>query len=1102
MNASIAALLSGGSLPFTGRVEEIGRILDFWRETFTSSRLRALLMIGEAGIGKSSLIEQAAGRVESEGGTTIRINLYPEAELALPQILARSLWLVPESRVLLRSEPEGSIPAVVTALRRIIRLRPTLLIIDSIHLLDRNGLAALSALTYALAEEPLSLLAAMRPVTTEIRAVLEGVLSERMTLKGLSQGEIASLSGIVLGAAVSDEVAARLHKASHGNPLAFRSALRGAVTSGTIALSRPSNTWMVQASPAEFLRHLTLDVGTLSAGMTVHLSDAERHAAEDIASLGEAFSMEAAEAILGDRRHLLSDLRSKGIVIPVDGTDPLPGSTGRGTPLSFSHSLLHGTFVAASTIDPARLIAVITADHPIYSIFPYRLIAEAEIFPVTAADLAQLLQHAIDTAGRIDHTIVWRLAAELCNVTETILERYGGILSPEERDIYHLRLLTQHTYVLRRNKEKPEFKKFAAALRAATEDPHNEEIAFARLPALIHYLDGFNRSSTIQPIDQAVRAEIEALIERYPQIRTARQYLHYLTAMTRVALSVNDDEALHYVARLFDAAMQDPNGSEEFRFNMLGTVGPRILAAFNNRAELDERMKLLRQLEQSELVTATTFPRLKAMFLLNTLQHKESFAEIEKVIPDLVKLGMWGMRDQWLIARLEILNGYGKSLDTIEQEIIAICSRTPPGGRDQLRLYAGHTLAVLGTVSGSFAWTIKIIEEYIPQTLPSFAFQTVATLANRGETIPLQSDLDSHPEVAALFRLIAGDSNVETEDFIQCMRDLRTKDLLREGDLTFLQILIGLMDLAVEKNPEARPLRDLVSADIGAAIVRALERLDENQIFAWMRSLLERGAGHLSSREIKRWRARIAELESSWVLEHPLTHQERIVEVSMFGKIETKRLGEEPKPVRGTRLRMLLGLMVANQALDQPLSLQEFCAITEGDIDLERAKNNLHVGIHRLREALGREAIITDQGVPRLNPNLVGVDLTDARQLLEEARTALRKEHLVRAWSALSKALEITRGETPYPSLYSDFFEASRQDFELYLRRTTIAVAQAFLQEDDAASAAKVLSLASASMPGDEEIVELLAEALINSGRRAEAERIRLRGGAGESMSD
>jgi DNA-binding SARP family transcriptional activator len=89
------------------------------------------------------------------------------------------------------------------------------------------------------------------------------------------------------------------------------------------------------------------------------------------------------------------------------------------------------------------------------------------------------------------------------------------------------------------------------------------------------------------------------------------------------------------------------------------------------------------------------------------------------------------------------------------------------------------------------------------------------------------------------------------------------------------------------------------------------------------------------------------------------------------------------------------------------------------------------------------------------------------------------------------EALDIVKTEVPFPTLYDDFFEAMRGDFEYQMREAVIEVGQGLLREGDAASAEEALRRGFDAMPEDEEITELLCRALELQGRRAEAGRVR-----------
>jgi hypothetical protein len=153
----------------------------------------------------------------------------------------------------------------------------------------------------------------------------------------------------------------------------------------------------------------------------------------------------------------------------------------------------------------------------------------------------------------------------------------------------------------------------------------------------------------------------------------------------------------------------------------------------------------------------------------------------------------------------------------------------------------------------------------------------------------------------------------------------------------------------------------------------------------------------------------------------------------------------------------------------------------------------MNMGVLRLREAIGTEAIRTDTESPRLNTDYVWVDLLEAHRLLRESALAAREGALMRAVPPLIEALELVNCQVPFPGLYDDLFEAAREDFEFSIRDAIIDVSRGLLREGDAINAEEVLRRGFDAMPDDEEIADLLRETLITLGKRIEAERVKIR---------
>jgi DNA-binding SARP family transcriptional activator len=246
--------------------------------------------------------------------------------------------------------------------------------------------------------------------------------------------------------------------------------------------------------------------------------------------------------------------------------------------------------------------------------------------------------------------------------------------------------------------------------------------------------------------------------------------------------------------------------------------------------------------------------------------------------------------------------------------------------------------------------------------------------------------------------------------------------------------------------------------------------------------------------KLKSWRARIAAIAALRELAAMPPREEQRARISLLGSITIQLPGEESVRVRGAQLCTLLGLMAADRMLAKPLTPGELMSIVMGsDRDPDSARKSMNFAVFRLREMLGSEAISTAGETPGLNLDLVEIDLLDAHRHLRQAAAALRHGALLRAYPELLAALEITAGKVPFPTLYGEFFESAREDFENELRSVVIRVAQALIREGDAAAAEQVLAHAFQAMPDDEDVAELLQQVLRDLGKRAEAVRIGLK---------
>ena len=212
-----------------------------------------LLVRGEAGIGKSALLDWSAAHAARRGMATRRIAGSPAAETApyvgLARLCAPYAEYVAElppaqARALdtaLQGAP-GAAPGrlavgvgVVGLLGRAAEERPLLVLVDDAHWLDEESLETLLFAARRLTDDPVSIIAATRP---GVQAALERDDLPVLAVEPL--GDDAAMALVAeAGGAMTGEARQRLIDAGAGNPLALLEltrALRPAQKRGEEAL--------------------------------------------------------------------------------------------------------------------------------------------------------------------------------------------------------------------------------------------------------------------------------------------------------------------------------------------------------------------------------------------------------------------------------------------------------------------------------------------------------------------------------------------------------------------------------------------------------------------------------------------------------------------------------------------------------------------------------------------------------------------------------------------------------------------------------------------------------------------------------------------------
>ncbi len=1096
---ALADFLNHGILPFTGRSQQLNELHAFWRSTIESSSLRMGLLVGEAGSGKSSLIETLAPMVTADGGVMIHVKLYPDAALSLAPLMAHVLTRPGTAPGILRQAPETSLGGVAGALRRLTRLRPTLLVIEDIHLLANESLGELSRLLHALADEPLTVLCPARPFDSTIQGALERYTVHEWHLGGLDQKEVGQLWVELFGTRPDDSIFKALYTATLGNPLALRSALRGALKSGAITCEHTTNRWHLAVSHRQFEQVLERSVRLLSEGMAAHLTDEERRIAEQFACLGELFPQEAIALLAPKKEEIVERLVFKGILIVSEtASRPLAGIS-KSSPLSFTHTLLHRRFVESATTDATALVRVIASGVPLYSVLPFQLIAEGADIRIDAE--CEVIAHAVNRVMAIipglNITTDWRLNVPLWHAANRIVQLRSDCWDQEQHAMQELAMLDARIITEIRNQHTDEYYNLAMQMLELSFKAETEFFVTHRMRAYGNlHLSYFRR---MPERCRQLWNDVENLLEQHPYLRYTNAYIRYIGRvlnMSGVVASELPRIAEIRAEELINCNNKNPEFSEAIRFYIL----PELLIMFDSKEKFDRRVQFLEELENGPRASPYHFVVKKIAIRLHAGRLYELSQLMDEFILRLGEIGEFLALCYAQVVQIFLEAILGEHPEQVEPALEKMLTTATPWNRAALHENITQYIVAVGLLRGNISWAEKIYRQVgsdypVLDLSEMIILRTQGTLS--GEQYAATEVSDPEHELVSLFHAIKGDA-IPQERILATIRGVTDSEPYDLFELiTFRSTVDGLQWL--DGHGRYPGILQELAPELNAALNGWLEWLATQGLWQIITPLLDRYDHYLTAKERKQWLGTIATLRQEYQPHRTLRGGSGRIRVSMIGTIKVERPEIPAQRLRGPRVSKFLGMLVADQMLDPPLSFREMCRlISGGEFDPERERKALNDAVYRLREVLGHDAVITEREVSRLNSDLVEVDLLNAHRLLKEATMAIREGALARALKATMATLDIADGEVPFPGLYDVFFEAARTEFEVRVRHTLITLAEKLLEEGDTTGAEQLLRRGFTTMPEDEDIMERLCQVLERMGRYTEAVRVRMRASQAE----
>ncbi len=1054
-----------------------------------------MLLIGEEGIGKSRLIEELIPSIVHAGGTVLHTKLYPESAASLGPQIARALRRSGIRQVRSWDDTAGSLGSLISELRRVTQIRPTLLIIEDIHLITTESLAELESLLEAVRSEMISLLCVARPVDFAAQQVIEQYVVDTIQVSNLTAEHIALLLSNLFDIAQTMPVAEVILETTTGNPLALRSALRGALRSGAIAYDDASGRWHLPFPLQQLAQTLRHDVALLSEGMVAHLTDNERRAAARLACLGEVFAAETAKALLSDDSYLLDTLTSKGIIAH-SGTPatPMPGAQSAFPLLAFSHTILHNYLLRHATIDAVAITQIIGQGRPLYSIAPFRLIALAGNELGSLPDTAErAITRSIAVANALDSSPDWKLGTDAWNAASAIALATAPQRSAAANRRFEAELLCCQLMLMRRDEEHEKYSSLVHQLLALTDGPLPASMLEYRLNAF-RFLHALGRRVDPQ-MCYSTRTRAKEFVAQHPELRFTVAYVSYLESAARSMIYVGAIDAVAEIERELLTLATSPGSTGEMRNQIRQIIAFHFLEMFNTSQELEQRLQILAEVEPLlEPRRRLSFLASKLMFMYLIGRMDDAISIADYAMPLFDELHLTNNYFYSALARACALGAVGANLGEIERELNFLCA-TVPNDIPNFKLFARLALVEMAIHFNDAEW----LANNAPSFLDDIRYLRPEAQLVLGHEYGFEiSSLASMEREANATFVPLVEAYVHGETDSSVVRELLVRaigaDVLRFSDLHEKRALLALVSHFGASLPDPSLPTDL-HPQLATMIEATLKWCVDHKLPQCMQHFLECGTQYLEPKQLYRWRGQFAEISRERNAQAPGfgdATRER-PRVTMLGIVSFHPMRGQPIPIRGSRLRTLLGLMIANRILHEPLTYREFSTIVAGNEDPDKARRTLNGVVFRLRELMGHDSVLTESETPELNLELVDVDLLEAADALRAAAVALREGATARAQRKIAQALEIVHGQVAFPSLYDEFFDLARARFENEIRQLILRTGRDLLDKGDASNAERLLTNGFAAMIGDEEIAELLCTALEQLDKHAEAERVRMR---------
>ena len=1107
MHKSLVDFLNHGTTPFVGRATELEQLLSFLAgEDEDRNGLEGFLLLGEAGVGKSRLIETCIERISNEGRALLHIKLRPEGSASLPPLIAEAIERSPSVRPLFSAtaSPLESVDLTESLgrIRRIAALRRTSLIIEDIHLLDGERLHEFFSLLDSLRDEPIGLLVAARPLDFPARGILDAYLREEMVLSGLSQNEISRLWEQLFGQVANPEILQTLTDVTQGNGLALRSAMRGGVRASISNHRVERQGGEIRIDAHTFKEVALRNIHSLAEGLTADLDEELKGAAHRLAMLGEVFTLEGASLLIDNADEVVQGLTFKGIL--THSTTPAtpinmilsPTSTPV-VPIAFTHSLLHHDLVSRTNYDLPDLIRVISSEAPLLTFLPYSLIVQEWESQggipqsVEIDNLANALRQTCEGSRRVSFGTGWERASLLLHVAELLFNECRSRMGEEACKTLEAYLLRARLEFGFRRYGSTERESLAERLYLLTQSSAEEETLCFRLKAIEYRFRAAEEKEDV-PLCLTLAREGMHLADEYVALQSSREYLVFLHVLGNNGINRTDFGMLRYLEQKVNALMADTTMPAEVKKKLRKRICPHFFSVFSSWEEMKEREKMVEEISKEYPPLYASFEQSDLPFYSSKLEffvHSAMFYEVPEIAAETAafaeRYALYGSADAALRNKMMAEAFIGYSREDVLREGRAILERAKSWNETSEITLSGldtriaRSIVTCGLFTNDREMILEALSEFNVADEDLHIGERLLFLLWEERFDDLYQFIQDFPPPHRELAMICFQPPTKEEEIVQ--QYVEQFGVVEYHIFAILRYYNAFS--LVERGASLGNIH--ITAELHQCMEETLHRI--LQFFAGrnlpfcMRPALERYGGILTKKERAKWEKEMDRLLSA---DNAEQQQEEHLTISLLDTITIRRGDGKEERVRGSRSRTLLGLLVANHMLRRPIDRVEFFRLASGVVDdPERARTSTNVAVLRLREVLGKEVILTSEGRPELNREMVEVDLLEFWERLTIVEEELHKGRLVKAREHVATAISLAAGRVPFPGLYEPLFEGLRDDIESRLRHILLGTTQRLLDFGDLTGAEELTQLWIEKIGEDPEVSELLSSILKAQGR-------------------